>query len=426
MSSEPRRASLAVLFLTVFIDLLGFGVVIPLLPIYARDFAQPGSDNGLLIGLLMSSFSIMQFLFSPIWGRISDRIGRRPVLMVGLAGSVVFYSLFGVATVYKDLTLLFVSRIGAGIAGATIATAQAYIADSTPVEKRHKGMALIGAAFGLGFTLGPLVGLLAVISGDGNPGYWPGVFAAGLSLVALLLAVFKLPESLRPDSASAAKSWFGLGSLREVLTTPSVALLILASFISVFAFGNLEATFSLLIKGRTEDGRSLPDAPPFQFTFAQVCGTYAYIGFVLAIAQGVLVRRLSGRISEGKMAVLGSLLEVAGFMWMIHAIGEGSVGELFGALTIVVTGFAFMTPSLNSLISRRTDPNKQGGILGLVQSANSLARIFGPMLGLVLMYQTVTWPYWLAVALMALGAALVALAVRAGGDYGTEKPTTHL
>ena len=186
MHEGPRKASLLVIFLTVFIDLLGFGMVLPLLPIYAKDFAQQlgleegHSRIGLLIGLLMSSFSIMQLIFAPLWGRLSDRVGRRPVLMVGLGASAVCYALFGVATIFKSLPLLFASRIGAGIAGATISTAQAYIADATSLDKRAKGMALIGAAFGLGFTFGPLFGFLAVPSGQGDPGPGPGYAAAAL------------------------------------------------------------------------------------------------------------------------------------------------------------------------------------------------------------------------------------------------------
>src|SRR5205085_1547129 len=149
----PSRGSLLVIFLTVFIDLLGFGMVLPLLPIYARSFEI--KQEGLVIGLLMASFSAMTFIFAPLWGRLSDRIGRRPVLIVGLAGSVAFYILFGLATVWKSLAWLFVARIGAGIAGATIPAAQAYVADVTSLKNRAKGMALIGAAFGLGFTFGP-------------------------------------------------------------------------------------------------------------------------------------------------------------------------------------------------------------------------------------------------------------------------------
>ncbi len=190
MSETPRRGSLLVIFLTVFIDLLGFGMVLPLLPIYAQSFDVGAS--GWVLGLLMASFSAMQFLFAPLWGRLSDRIGRRPVLMVGLAGSVVFYTLFGIATVLQSIAWLFVARIGAGIAGATISTAQAYIADSTSLENRAKGMALIGAAFGFGFTLGPLLGGLALPGEGSQPGPGPGYVAAGLSALALLLALVQI------------------------------------------------------------------------------------------------------------------------------------------------------------------------------------------------------------------------------------------
>src|SRR5947207_8917718 len=176
MPETPRKGSLLVLFLTVFIDLLGFGIVLPLLPIYGRYFSGGEQARAWILGALMASFSAMQFLFAPIWGRISDRIGRRPVLMLGLAGSVVFYFLFGLATIWESLILLFVARVGAGICGATISTAQAYIADCTSLQDRPKGMALIGAAFGLGFTFGPLFGALAFPTGSETPNAVPGYF----------------------------------------------------------------------------------------------------------------------------------------------------------------------------------------------------------------------------------------------------------
>ena len=202
--SGPHRGSLLVIFLTVFIDLLGFGIVLPLLPIYGEQFASQhgftSAQTGWLIGLLMASFSAMQFFFLPMWGRLSDLFGRRPILLIGLLGSTVFYTIFGLATVWRSLVWLFVARIGAGIAGATISTAQAYIADTTTAENRTKGMALIGAAFALGFTLGPVIGaasLLVGTTGDVTP--WPGYFAAGLSGMAFLLALWLLPESKTPQ-----------------------------------------------------------------------------------------------------------------------------------------------------------------------------------------------------------------------------------
>ena len=167
--------------------------------------------------------------------------------MIGLAGSVVFYSLFGIATVLKSLTLLFVSRIGAGIAGATISTAQAYIADVTTLETRARGMALIGAAFGLGFTFGPLFGFLAVPTGEGDPGPGPGFAAAGLSAMALVLAYFKLPESLQPRQRAAGRHWFDRRALSDALSTPAVGVLLMAMFICIFAFANLETTLSLML-----------------------------------------------------------------------------------------------------------------------------------------------------------------------------------
>jgi MFS transporter, DHA1 family, tetracycline resistance protein len=412
MPESPRRGSLLVIFLSVFIDLLGFGMVLPLLPLYAKQFSTNAS--GTTIGLLMASFSAMQFLFAPLWGRLSDRIGRRPVLMVGLAGSVIFYALFGVATVARSLTWLFVARIGAGIAGATISTAQAYIADSTSLENRSKGMALIGAAFGLGFTFGPLFGFLAVPSGEGNPGPGPGYAAAGLSAVALLLAAFLLPESLRAGSAPAGRRLFDFKAFVAAMSIPSIGPLMIALFVCILSFANFESTLSMLIKG--ESGAS-----PFHFTYRGVCLTFSYIGITLTVAQGVLVRRLAGRIPEGAMATAGSLLDIAGFLLMSYAIDQQAVGLLFVALTIVVCGFAFMMPSLNSLISRRTDPARQGGVLGVAQSFSSLARILGPVIGLSLLSKGVQLPFLTAAGLMVLGLVLVIFAARGGRDYGTAK-----
>jgi DHA1 family tetracycline resistance protein-like MFS transporter len=415
--SSPKTGSLVVIFLTVFIDLLGFGMVLPLLPIYAQDFAS--DESGLLIGLLMASFSAMQFLWAPIWGRLSDRIGRRPVLMIGLAGSMVFYALFGLATVWRSVFWLFVARIGAGIAGANIPITQAYIADTTTLETRAKGMALIGAAFGLGFTFGPLLGSLAMPSGEGVAGPGPGYAAAVLSAVALTLAYFKLPESLKPGSTSAARRLFDTGALRDALATPSIGPLLLTLFILVLAFANYETTLALLLKGEKD---KVTDSP-FHFDFRHVQYTFAFIGITLSLCQGVLVRRLSGQVPEAIMATGGAVLEILGFSVMIAAVGSGSRWELFAALLIVVCGFAFMMPSLTSLISRRSDPAKQGGILGLSQSVSALARILGPMMGVPLLRHGIRLPYAVAAGTMALGLVMILFSARRGRDYGRAAAT---
>jgi len=403
------KAALLTIFLTVFIDLIGFGMVLPLLPIYAKRLGT----GGLEIGLLMASFSAMQFLFSPLWGRLSDRIGRRPVLIVGLLGSVVFYALFGVATVEESLTLLFVARIGAGIAGATISTAQAYIADVTTLEGRAKGMALIGAAFGLGFTLGPLFayfGLPAEDTAEIRLSPWPGYAAAIFSAVALSIAIFKLPESLPANAAPQRRKLFDLSSLVEALRIPSVGLLMVALFLCIFSFANFESTLSLLLSKFTEDRGRL--------SIKTVCLLFAYIGVVLSLVQGGLVRRLSGRVEEGKLAFAGAVIEIAGFLLLIQCAQSYSLGLTLVALAVVVSGFAFMTPSINSLISRRSDPARQGGILGVSQSISSLARILAPIAGNALLPIDATYPLWMAAVLMAAGGGIVLLAARGGRDYG--------
>jgi MFS family permease len=412
MPESPRKGSLLVLFLTVFVDLLGFGIVLPLLPLYGTYFTGTDEARAWVLGTLMASFSAMQFLFAPIWGRVSDRIGRRPVLMLGLLGSVMFYTLFGLATVWESLTLLFVARIGAGICGATIATAQAYIADCTSLEDRSKGMALIGAAFGLGFTFGPLFGALAFPTGQETPTAIPGYLAAGLSAVALLLAVWKLPESRRPDSGLTAHTWIDLRALRQAVATPSIGWLLLSSFVCVLAFGNFETTLSLLLRGEKESA--------FHFSFRHIFYTFSFIGLVLMAVQGGIVRRVAGRISEAALATIGAVLELMGFGLLIEAVRLASVPWLFAALAFVVGGFAFLTPSINALLSRRSHPAWQGGILGVGQSATALARILAPLVGMQLFHRGETLPFWAGGALMAVAGALVLLASRLGTDYGVQ------
>ncbi|MCA9215447.1 MAG: MFS transporter [Planctomycetales bacterium] len=412
-SSEPKRGSLLVIFLTVFIDLLGFGLVLPLLPIYAQDI---DADNAKL-AILMASFSAMQFLCAPLWGRLSDRFGRRPIIMIGLSGSVVFYTLFSIATKERSMLLLMISRFGAGIAGATISTAQAYIADTTTLEKRSKGMALIGMAFGLGFTFGPLIGYLAVPSGQGDPGPMPGYVAAGLSAFALILAWFKLPESLTKHSETAAKNPLDLKAWGQAFAIPSIGPLLLASFICIFSFANFETTLSLLVGGR----EAVTDAKPlFHFTHGQVCLTFAFIGLTLALVQGGIVRRVAGKVSDTSLAATGSTIDIAGFAIMLVAIRQASIGFLFAGLTLVVAGFAFLTPSINALISRRTAPENQGRVLGVGQSVSSLARIVGSGVGIPLLGIQKSLPYIAATVLMAIGLAMVLYAGRIGKDYGTE------
>ena len=412
---KPKKrignGSLLVIFLTIFIDLLGFGIVLPLLPLYADQFAtDPG---GWVIGLLMASFSIMQFLFAPLWGSLSDRIGRRPVIIFGLAGSVVFYTLFGIAAIYQSLTGLFLTRIGAGIAGATVSTAQAYIADTTENENRARGMALIGMAFGLGFTLGPLFAVFAVPGGDGDPGPGPGFVAAALSAVALVMAIFKLPESLRPGSESAVtKKWWSLDRWKEAFSQRAILILLLGFFVCVFSFAMFETTLSMLIKG----SRDFENAP-FQFSFRNVCLTFAFIGLLVAIVQGGIVRPLTKYIPEHILAVAGALIEIVGFGLISYATARASLPWLFGALTFIVAGYSCLQPSLYSLLSRWSDPERQGRVLGIGQSVNAMARILGSGLGIPMLKAMIFLPYIIASVLMVVVAGLVFFAAKYGRDF---------
>ena len=408
---QATRGSLLVIFLTVFIDLLGFGIVLPLLPLYADQY---GTDpSGFIIGMLMASFSIMQFLFAPVWGSLSDRIGRRPVIMIGLTGSVVFYSLFGVAAIYESLLGLFVTRIGAGIAGATIPTAQAYVADTTSNENRTRGMALIGVAFGLGFTLGPLFAYFAVpADGNGNPGPGPGFVAAGLSAIALAMAVFLLPESLRPDSKSAMRKWWDAVAWRSVLSNSAILYLLVGFFLCIFSFAMFETTLSMLIKGSESFAQA-----PFDFTFRQVCLTFAVIGLMVAVVQGGIVRQLAKTVSEQTLGVAGAVIEVAGFGLIAYAVKIASVNWLFVALAVIVAGYSCLQPSLYSLLSRWTDPSQQGKVLGVGQSVSALARIFGSALGIPLLKGFLYLPYLVGSVLMLAVAVLIAIACQTGRDF---------
>jgi MFS family permease len=404
----PSRGSLLVIFLTVFIDLLGFGMVLPLLPIYAQAFGV--RERGWEIGLLMASFSAMTFVFSPLWGRLSDQIGRRPVILIGLLASAIFYGLFGVATLWQSMTWLFITRIGAGIAAGTIPTAQAYIADVTSVKSRAKGMALIGAAFGLGFTFGPLIGYAALAfsknASDIGTSPWPGYAAAGLSGLAFLLALLLLPESLRPGRHTPRHAVFDLRAWGDAFSMPSVPAILLTSFVSVVSFGAYETTLSLLLK-----------SPAFGFAFADVLLFFAFIGFTLSLAQGLLVRRLAGKVSEVAMASAGAVVTMLGFVLLSLAGQAGNVWFLVAASAVEVTGFSLMTPSLQSLISRRSDPAKQGGILGVSQSVSALARVAGPLIAVPLFFRGPTLPYWTAMGMMAVGLTIFLLLARRGRDY---------
>jgi multidrug resistance protein len=377
---------LAIIFLTVFIDLLGFGIIIPLLPFYAERFGGSAQT----VAMLSASFSLMQFIFMPIWGRLSDRVGRRPILLLGLFGSFGSYLVFGLA---GSLPLLFVSRIFAGIAGATVSTAQAYIADITTPENRAKGMGLVGAAFGLGFIFGPAIG--GVLSRWGHMA--PPLFASALALVNFAAAWFLLSES-RPAHipATARVSTSRLDALRKALTRPTLPALMLIYFTVVAAFSGFETTFALFAERR------------FRFNEETIGYLFAYVGIVLSFVQGGLVGRLVRRFGERRLVPVGILCQATGLASIAFS---RSVPALFVANGILAFGMGLNSPALTSLISRASDPEDQGGILGLSQGLASLARILGPAWsGFLFDRWGMTSPYLSSAALM-----VAAFAVSIGG-----------
>jgi MFS family permease len=407
-----NRASLLIIFFTVFIDLLGFGIVLPLLPRYGKHFEA----DSLTLGLLMSSFSAMQFLFAPIWGRLSDRVGRRPILILGLAGSTLSYALFGlVSSLGAAATLLgigalpwlFVSRIGAGIAGATIPTAQAYIADVTGPENRARGMAMIGLAFGIGFTFGPLLGAAFVSDEPGAaPSAAPGYVAAILSGLALLSAIFLLPESLKEGPLARETRWFDLAGFRLGLRQPAIGLILATILLTTFAFSQFETTLSLLtLQFGTSDTQQIGTSDKYNFLI------YAYVGFVLTLTQGFLVRRLKKRVSESRLALCGSALMAVGLLSIGMAGRWDSRALLHTVLPICVIGFGVVSPALQALLSLKSSQTEQGRMLGVGQSISALARILGPFVGMNLIRlqdrATYAYPYWCGALVMFVGLLLV-------------------
>jgi MFS family permease len=339
--------------------------------------------------------------------------------LLGLSGSVVFYTLFGIASEIGEagqltvgLLLLFVARLGAGVAGATISTAQAVIADITTSEGRSRGMAMIGAAFGIGFTFGPLLGFASLfVPLKGAPGF----VAAGFSLIALLLAIRLLPETRAPGADLRPRRWIDWDGLKITLRTPSVAILIFIFFLATFAFGSLESTLALVNKLLLNPEADLHEELTLETlktsTERKNFLVFAYVGFVLVLANMGYRRLIKGKY-EVSFLRLGSVfmglgLSGAVLILLIRNPEETSavifVLGLF-AMTLAVIGFAFITPSIQSLISRRTDPAKQGEILGVNQSGAALARILGPFVGLSLfdLSQNHIWPYVFSVGLVAV------------------------
>ncbi len=458
-----RKPSLLVIFLTVFIDLVGFGIVLPVLPLYGKDLGALGWQ----VGLIVASYSVMQFLFAPAWGRLSDRIGRRPVLLISTAGASVSYILFALAAIRMDLGLLVASRVFAGICGANLSVASAYIADVSPPEKRSKHMGLIGMAFGLGFILGPALG---AVSTDWWGAAGPGWTASAICAGNLILTFFILGESRKPDSEP-TPSLPRFQQWSCVLKRPQLGLLVGIIFMANFCFTSFESAFVVLFvgAGNNEDGKPriegmfkyvepikspkytnvdwkaddgvevrkgellalvIFDGVQSQITaprsgrlergdgVGEVVGQinytktiayylFAYCGLIGAIVQGGLIGRLVKLFGEKKM-IFGGLILVGVSLALLPFCDDSlGMGWLMGGLALfAISSGVYRAPTFG-LISLNAGEDEQGEVMGITQSVGSLARIIGPVFALGLFDVWPALPYLLC-ACLAVVAGLIA------------------
>tara|TARA_R110002072_G_scaffold79493_3_gene183339 strand:- start:384 stop:1589 length:1206 start_codon:yes stop_codon:yes gene_type:complete len=384
------------IFLIVVVDLIGFGIIIPLLPFYGEHFqADPQT-----VGLLMATYSLAQFISAPLWGRLSDHAGRRPVLLLSLAGAAAAYVWLAFA---DALWMLFMARALGGLMAGNISAAFAYMADITTKENRAKGMGLIGAAFGIGFILGPAIGGILAGPDPLTADYRsPALAAAGLSLFALLLGIVRLPESLSAEvraRAAAMPRRRRMSQFADALRLPGVGLLMLLGFLATFVFAGLETTFAMWSRRAFDWG---PEQNGWLF---------AYVGVLSAAVQGGLMGRLAKRFGERALLIQGAVALALG----IGAIPFCTeVWHLLIAMAVAAYGFSVINPAYNSLISQQVPDTDQGGVMGVTRSVTTMARVLGPAWAGVLFAQIGRdWPYYSGALVMA-AVLLLALAIPAG------------
>ena len=388
MPETAARSSRSLLFLTVFLDVAGFGMILPLLPFYARRYGADAFE----IGALFACYSLAQGLCAPLLGRLSDRLGRRPVLLAALAVNTAALLLFAAA---DSFALMFAARLLSGMAAANFSIAQAYVADVTAPGERARGMGMIGAAFGAGFVLGPaLGGALALLGQVAVP-----LGAAALCLVNLALVALRLPESLRsgPRRPLRGTELVPLAGLARV-ARPVLGLLALV-FSIVFAFSVMEGTLALYCADR------------FGFGVGKTSALMVTIGVTLALVQGLLVGRLVARWGERRLVIVGIALMALG----LAAIPAAPlVAALIAACALLAIGSGVHQPALLGLISRLSADSEQGEALGLSRSMQAFARTLGPLWGgWAFAYLGRAWPFWTAGAVMAAaGCAAAALLLR--------------
>lgn len=343
-------------FFTIFLDILGFGILVPVIPFLVRPF----DASAMAVGLLTMSFSIAQFFASPVLGALSDRHGRRPVLLISIFGAAVAYVAFGLATA---LWVFFAARIVDGLTGGNISTAQAYIADVSAPENRSKNFGMIGAAFGAGFIIGPAIG--GVVS---HISYSAPAFLAGaLCLLSCLFGYFILPESLPPERRTAAPfTWREMnpfGRLGYFLARPALVANFTLLLMQGLAMNILRSNFMVYARDK------------FGYNPSQVGYLYTYLGILVVLTQAVIVRRLAPKLGDRTTALIGFCVMLLGFAWMATSPG---VWPIFGIMPLVAIGNGLVYPTVSAMSSHAVDGHEQGGVMGAQQSMSSLTMITGP------------------------------------------------
>ena len=373
----PPKGAISIIFLIVLMDLFGFGVIIPLLPFYAKLYAA----SDFQVGLLFSIYSACQLMAAPILGLLSDRFGRRPVLVFSQLGSVAGYLLLGFAThstwanPAMGLALVYVSRVIDGISGGNISTAQAYISDVTTKKDRAKAMGMLGAAFGIGFSLGPFVG---GILGNINVSY-PAFAAALFSLIAAVQTFIRLPESRR-HLPTEAEAWLHPSKFLPILRAPILVQMLLISFVSMIAFVMMESTFALFLK----------DA--YSYNPKQVGYFFGLAGLVIITVQGGLIGKLTKRFGEWPLAMIGPALVCIAMYTYVQAGSHKLIALLLVGGILNASGRSLQMPTLSTLISHEADPRQQGTVFGLFHGLGSLGRVLGPLMATSIYAATRPWP----------------------------------
>lgn len=356
---ETKRSPLGIIFLTVFISMIGFGIVIPVLPVYAKN--APFQLNPTQLGWLVGIFSLVQLFSAPIIGKLSDRFGRKPVLLISIIGTAVGYFVTGAA---GAAWMLFLGRIIDGASGGNIATAQACIADVTPPEQRSKSMGFIGMAFGLGFILGPAIGGVLVQWGHEVPFY----FAGALSIVNAIFVVARLPETLTEEKRLHPAAKAPLGEVFAGGRGGFIGLLLAATLTVTTGFAFIHVLFALFCGDH------------FGWTTEQTSYAFAYVGLLAVFVQGGLLRQLLKRDIEKELAVIGAAL-LAVSLWLMPR--AESVGGFLWVCALMALGNGLVTPVLSGMASRHVHGLAQGRVLGLMSAAGSLGRFLGPALAVL-------------------------------------------